>query len=110
MLNENVKTVLKYLADLGEEVDRSLSDGFQKKDILNFLDELFTTPAAVSAFPPGLKAIKAGFSDEDRAGYIAFIAAEFDIQNEVAEKRIEGAAKLGIAIEEFVSLFKKPAA
>lgn len=107
MLNEDVKIILKGLSDWGEEVDRSLADGWQWKDSLNFADEVFGTPKLVKAFPGALAAFKAGFTQEDRVGYIEYLAGEFDIINDKAEKIIEGGFKLLISLEEFVSLFKK---
>lgn len=107
MLNESVKTFFKYLIDLGEEADRSLADGFQKKDLLNFFDELFGIPAFLKAVPEAVAVLKAGISPEDKQGYIDFVSQEFDLGNDDAELKIEKGFALALSAQEFIALFKK---
>lgn len=107
MLNESVKKVTKYLIDFGEEVDRSLADGWQWKDALNFTDELFATPGFVKEVPAALSVVKAGLSDEDREELNQFVKSEFDISRDDAEEKIEGAITWMLATDKFIRLFKK---
>jgi hypothetical protein len=108
MLNEDVKTVIKGIADLGEEVDRSLADGWQWKDSLNFIDELFATPKIVQSFPKAVAVIRAGITAEDRQGYAQYLNDELDILSDRTELIVEGGFKWLLQTEEFFSLFKKP--
>lgn len=110
MLHDSIKKVSKWIIDFGEQVDKSFEDGWQWSDAKDFIDELFSAPAMVKAAPEAFKLIKAGLSPEDKAEWKEFVKDEFDIPDDEAEAKIEGASTLLVAFDDFIRLFKKPAA
>lgn len=106
-MNQDLKTVVKWGVDFGEEIDNALSNGWQWADLTKFLDDFFSAPAMVKAAPGALVVLKEGLSDEDRAEVVEFVKLELDIPHEEAEKKAEGIVEWMLATDKFIRLFLK---
>lgn len=106
-LNSALKSVSKTIIDFIEEGDRSLADGWQWKDALNFMDEAFALPGAAKNAPEAWKAIKDGLSDEDMADYVEFIKDELETVHEDAEQKAEAVITWISQTERLYRLFAK---
>lgn len=107
-LNQDLKTVAKWVIDFGEEIDDAFSNGWQWSDLTKFIDDFFSAPGMVQAAPGALAQLKAGLSDEERAEFLDFVKLELDIPHEEAELKVEGIVEWLLATDKFVRLFKKP--
>lgn len=108
MLDQNVKTVAKWLINFGEDIDKAFANGWQTlQDLPKFIGDFFSAPGMVTAAPAALTVLKAGLSDEDRAAFVAFVKSELNIEHEAAEAKAEGIVEWILATDKFVRLFLK---
>lgn len=106
-LNQALRTVTKTIIDFIEEADRSLVDGWQWKDAINFMDEAFAIPGAAKSINEAWAVIKAGLSDEDMADYVEFIKDELNTVHEDAEEKAEAVIVWFSQTERLYRLFAK---
>lgn len=102
---DNLKKVAKVGIDFGEQLHNSSKDGLTWKDSFDFIDEGVALVGAIGSFDNARKEFK-NLTPEKRQALVDYIAEEFDIDNENAERITEAAITAGFAILDLVAAIK----
>lgn len=106
MSQENLKKAISAINSVVEQGEKSLADGFQPKDLVDFL-----APGLAAGGVDWKAAIDEAKNrtEEGNKELLEFFTTDFDLQNDVAEKRIEKAVAALLAIDDLILAFKSAA-
>ena len=106
MAQENLKKAISAIDNLVEQGEKSLADGFQPKDLVDFL-----APGLAAGGVDWKAAIQEAKerTDEGNKELIEFFKSDFDIENDEAENRIEKSVAALLAVDDAIRAFKKAA-
>ena len=85
---ENLKKGVKLAIDFGEEIERLTKNPNKLTALIGFFDEVMQVPEVAKNIDNIAAEIK-DLSDDERVELKAYIANEFDIENDKLEARIE---------------------
>ncbi len=103
---DNIKTVLKFGADFGEDVAEVMEDGkFKLLEATKFIGALLQVPGVTKAVPH-LRKEFSDLDDAENAALAQFVRDELDIPNDHVEGFIEDAWEWGLRLLSMVERFK----
>lgn len=102
---DNVYEILSIPLALYMAYDKAKSDGkLDASDIQYLVGPLLRLPSAIDGADQALNELKS-LDDESRAKCMAQLAADFDIADDVLEKKIEAAVNWLLATGELLGVF-----
>lgn len=105
------KRAAVFLAEVGKQTETSLADGFQARDLIDYLDEALKGPQFAKDMPVAIKEWKAGFTEQERTDLVQHVKVTLDLQDDLLESKIEAGFEWLAASEKFFHiLMQKPAA
>jgi len=105
---ENLKTALLWVIDLAEQLTEDLKDGkLQRREAWGLIPKALGLHGVIKSIPHIPAEFKTLRADQvAKNEVVAFIAAELDINNDDAERKILAAIELAFAIDLFIQQLK----
>jgi len=107
MAQENLKKAITVINSVVEQAEKSFADGVQGNDIIPIL--LAGSSASQVDWKAAIQEAK-DRTPETNQELIEFFKSDFDLENDVAENRVEAAVAGILAIDNVFLAFRKPAA
>lgn len=98
----NTHELVGFVLSLGEGV-ASLSDGASFTDVFKFVEAVKRAPAAFKDAAACVEEVK-NATDEQKAKLKAYIAADFDIENDQVETAIETCLSIAVDLSDLLKL------
>lgn len=87
---ENLKKGVKLAIEFGEEIERLTKNPNKLTALIGFFDEVMQVPEVAKNIEQTVAEIK-DLSEDERRELKTFVAAEFDLENDKVEEKVEAA-------------------
>lgn len=102
---ENLKKAVKFSIELGQQFEKSGKDGWSWTDSFDFVDEAMALPGIAKAGSSIAAELK-DLSNEERDELNAYVAEEFDLENDKVEGIVEDSLNIAFSIVSLVQKFR----